>query len=148
MKAAQAVLAFIVGVLIFAAVEVASQQLGVRSAITASLWLDAVAYGLGSLLVRLILSPLFRRGRSMAAGVLAVLLFLILFPLATGLLGGLLDLSVSAGWDSPGLVRGAFTVTPINVLLTFALELWFVAVPAAVIGAIILLATTPARRRF
>src|SRR5690625_7741995 len=87
MNAAQAVLAFIVGVLIFAAVEVASQQLGVRSAITASLWLDAVAYGLGALLVRLILSPLFRRGSSMAAGVLAVLLFLILFLLATGLLG-------------------------------------------------------------
>ncbi len=148
MNGAQALLAIVVGALIFAAVEVASQQLGLFTAITAWWWLDAIAYGLGALLVRLILSPLFRRSAGAAAKVFAVLLFLILFPLATGLLGGLLDLTVGGGWGSAGLVRGAFTVTPINVLMAFALELWFVAVPATVIGALVLLFSAPARRRF
>lgn len=148
MTAGRALLTFIVGVLIFAAVEIASQQLGVRSAITAWWWLDAISYSLGALLVRFILAPLFRRGRGFIRSLVALLLFVILFPLATGLLGGLLDLTVSGGWDSAGLVRGAFTVTPVNVLLTFALELWFVALPATVIAALVLLFSAPAARRF
>lgn len=148
MNAGQALLALIVGALIFAAVEIASQQFGIRSAITAWWWLDAAAYALGALLVRLILAPLFRRGRGTVRMVLAALLFLLLFPLATGLLGGLLDQTFSGGWGSAGLVRGAFTVTPVNVLLTFALELWFVAVPATLIGVLILLFGAPRTRGF
>lgn len=141
MKFIHGLLAVIVGLAVFGAVEIGGANAGVRTAITASIWLDALVYGLSALLVRWILSPVFRRARG-GAILGGSLLFVVLFALVTGLVGGIVDLTASGGWGSSSQLRGAFTVTPINVLLTFALELWFVALPAAFVGAIFLFAST------
>ncbi|SRR5690554_1218029 len=144
MKARQVVVAVIVGLAVFGTVEIASARLGVLSAMTAHAWLDALAYALGAVVTALILAPLFR-ARSGIASFFAVVFFLILFPLVTGVAGGLLDLAQTGSWTNSSQVRGAFTVKPVNTLYTFAIDLWFVALPATLVGAI-LLAMTGRRR--
>lgn len=141
MKARDALLAIVVGLAIFGIIEFTGANLGIRTAITASIWLDALVYAISALTVRWMLSPLFRRARG-GAILGGSLLFVVLFALVTGLLGGIADLTADGGWGTPSLLRGAFTVTPINVLLTFAVELWFAAVPAAFAGGLFLFAAT------
>ena len=134
MKPLDALLSIIVGLAIFAAVEVGGTQFGVRTAITPEIWLDGGVYALGALLTRWGFAPLFRRARG-AAIILGAVLFTMVFPVVTGLVGGLADLSLGGG-----TTQSAFTVTPINTILTFGLELWFVALPATFVGALVLFA--------
>lgn len=141
MKFIHGLIAVIVGLAIFGVIELTGTNMGVRTAITPSIWLDALVFGLSALLVRWLLSPLFRRARG--GGIIGgAILFVILFAVVTGLLGGIADLTAGGGWGSPSQLRGAFTITPVNVLLTFVLELWFVALPAAFVGAVVLFAAT------
>ncbi len=144
MRARQVVVAALVGLAVFGAVEIASARLGVLSAMTAHAWLDALAYAVGAVVTALILAPLFR-SRSGIAGFFAVVFFLILFPLVTGVAGGVIDLFQTGSWANSSLVRGAFTVKPVNTLYTFAIDLWFVAVPVTLVGAVLLVMT--GRRR-
>lgn len=139
MKALDALIAAAIGVAIFAAVEVGGQQFGVRTAITPAIWLDGLVYALGALLVRWMLAPLFRRARGGFTVILTAVLFVPVFAVVTALVGGIADLTLGGG-----TTQSAFTVTPVNVLLTFFMELWFVAVPAAFIGGLFLVAS---RRR-
>lgn len=138
MKALDALIAAAVGVAVFAAVDVGGQQFGVRTAITPEIWLDGLVYALGALLVRWMLAPLFRGARGFTT-ILTAILFVPVFAVVTALVGGIADLTLGGG-----TTQSAFTVTPVNVLLTFFMELWFVAVPAAFIGGLVLVAS---RRR-
>ena len=141
MKARDALFAALAGLAIFGIIEVTASTLGVRTAITASVWLDAFVYALSAVIVRWLLTPVFRRAR--AGGLLGgSLLFVVLFALVVGLVGGISDLTAGGGWGTQSMLRGAFTVTPINVLLTFFVELWFAALPAAFAAGLFLFAAT------
>lgn len=132
-------LAVIVGLAIFGAIELGGASLGVRAAITPEVWLDALVYALSAVLVRLVLTPAFRRARGFGI-ILGAIGFTALFAVVTGIVGGIVELTAMGGWGVPSLRTGAFTVTPVNVLLTFGLELWMVALPATFIGGLFLFA--------
>jgi len=137
MKLPFGVLAFVLGVIGFAAIEIGGTTTGAITGMTHSLLLDAAAFGLGTLLVAMLLAPLLRR-----AGILAfvgvTLLFLVLYVPAVALLAGIAELTLSGTWGVDGLVRSAFITTPINLMLTFVLELPFIAVPLGVAVVLVL----------
>lgn len=118
--------------------------MGVRTAITPSVWLDALVYAFAAVLVRLLLAPLFSRLKGLGV-ILGALIFTVLFALVAGIVGGIVDVTAAGSWGVPGMRTGAFTVTPVNVLLTFGLELWMVALPAAFLGGVVLAAASPRR---
>ncbi len=136
MKAIHALLAAVIGVAVFAAIEIAGRQLNVLTGLTPEIWLDALSYALAAVLVTWILVPLLRRPR--ANTVVGTLLFFILYVIFTGLVGGAAGLVADGGWGNAGQLRGAFLLVPVNLLLTVFLELWYVAVPAFVIGSFLI----------
>jgi hypothetical protein len=137
MRISYAALAVALGLLGFAAIEVTGAALGLITAITRSAWLDGFAYTLGTLLLALAFAPLFRRARGAgAAG--AITLFLLLYAPLVAVIAGVLELTVTRAWGFPGLVRSAFVAGPVNLILTFVLELWFVAVPLGIASASLL----------
>ena len=131
MSAAYGLAALGLGLLGFAAIEAAGRVFGVRTAMGPSLWLDAAAFALTTLLLAAIFAPLLRRARGWRTA-LVVIGFMLLYAPLTGLLAGALDLTVSGTWAQPSLLRGALIATPINLIVTFTLDLAFVALPLGV----------------
>ena len=130
-------LALAIGLVGFAAIELSGVLLGMMTALTPWVWLDALSYGLGTLLLALAFAPLFRRARG--AGVVgAVVLFLLLYAPLVAVIAGALELTVAGGWGLSGLVRSAFIAGPANLIVTFVLELPFVAVPLGIVAALLL----------
>lgn len=131
------VLAFVLGVVGFAAIEIGGTTTGAITGMTRSVLLDAVAYGVGTLLVAALLAPLLR-GAGVLAFVGVALLFLVLYVPAVALVAGIAELTLTGTWGVEGLVRSAFITTPINLMLTFVLELPFIAVPLGVAVVVVL----------
>lgn len=123
--------ALALGLVGFAAIEVAGGLVGVRTALGPSLLLDAAAYGVGTLLVALAVRRPLARARG-ARAALPLLAHLLALPFAIALLAGAADLTAIGGWGSESLLRGAFIAGPLNLILTFTLELWYVALPLAI----------------
>ncbi len=137
MRAAYPLLALVLGALGFAAIEVAGAAAGVRTALGPSLWLDALTYAIATLLLALAFAPAFRRARGLS--VLGLVLgFLLLYAPLTAVLAGVLDLTVNGGWAHASEVRGAFIAKPVNLIVTFTLDLWYVALPAGVVSVLLL----------
>ena len=146
MSAPYALTALLLGLLGFGAIEVAGGAAGVRTALTPWAPLDATAFALVTLLLAALFAPLFGRARGFG-GLRAVLLFVLLHAPLTGVVGGALDLTASGGWAFPSEVRGAFIATPINLVLTMAVDLWYVAVPLGFVSALLLWRLARPRRR-
>jgi hypothetical protein len=137
MKIPYPVVAILVGLVGFAGVELAGMATGTITAITRSVWLDAVSYALGTLLLGVAFAPLFRRAAGVAV-VGVVVAFLLLYAPLVAALAGVLELTVTGAWGFQGLVRSAFIASPINLVMTFVLEVWFVAVPLGVLSVLVL----------
>ena len=136
MRLPYAVLALLLGLTGFITIEVSSSFLGLFTALTSLLVLDAAVYMLSSLLLAFLFKPLFRRSKALGV-VPLLLLYLILFAPLAGILGGLVELTITAGWGSASLLRGALITTPINLIYSFVLELWFIALPLGIISGLI-----------
>jgi len=138
--------ALLIGLVGFAGIEAGGVAAGVRTALGPSLWLDAAAYAFATLVLALLFRGALARARG--ARVLGPMLaFVLLFAPLTALLAGAADLTVSGGWGVDSLLRGAFIATPVNLVLTFTLELWFVALPLAVAALLLLRVAARAHRR-
>jgi hypothetical protein len=120
--------ALALGLLGFAAIEVAGDLTGYRPGLGPSLALDASAYALSTLLVALLMRGAYARARGVRMALPAALSMLLFAPL-TALLAGAADLTLLGGWGIESLVRGAFIATPVNLIITLTLELGFVALP-------------------
>ena len=137
MRSWYALAALALGLIGFVAIEVAGGLVGVRTAMGPSIWLDGAAYMLATLLLAVLFAGPFRRARGWL--VLPTLLaFLLLYAPVTALIAGVLDLTTSAGWGFPSLVRGALIATPVNLIVTFTVDLWFVALPLGVASVLVL----------
>ncbi len=136
MKPIQALVAAVIGVAVFAVIEIASRQLNVFSAMTPEVWMDALAYALAAVIATWVLAPLIRRPK--ANLVVSSLVFFILYVIFTGVVGGAVGLVGEGGWNNASQLRGAFVLVPVNLLLTVFLELWFVAVPAFLVGSFLI----------
>lgn len=129
--------ALAVGVLVFAAIEIGSQRFGVLSALTQHLWLDGVVYAVASLFAAGICLPAFRRARGVVAP-LAALLYVILLPLLAGILAWIVEVAGRGFAGGLNDLLGNLAVKLVNTMATFGLELWFVALPTAFVGALVL----------
>lgn len=136
MKPIQALVAAVIGVAVFAVIEIASRQLNVFSAMTPEVWMDALAYALAAVIATWVLAPLIRRPK--ANLVVSSLVFFILYVIFTGVVGGAVGLVGEGAWNNVSQLRGAFVLVPVNLLLTVFLELWFVAVPAFLVGSFLI----------
>ena len=137
MRSSYALAALALGLIGFAAIEVAGGLVGVRTAMGPSIWLDGAAYALATLLLAALFARPFRRARGWL--VLPTLLaFLLLYAPVAALIAGVLDLTASGGWGMPSLVRGALIATPVNLIVTFTVDLWFVALPLGVASVLVL----------
>lgn len=137
MSARYALGAVLLGLLGAAAIEVAGRSVGVRTALTPSFALDAAAYALATLVLAALFAGAFRRSRGWRS-VLAALAFLLLFAPLTAAVAGAIDLSVGGWWGESGMVRGAFIAGPLNLIVTFVLDLPFVALPLGVVSVLVL----------
>jgi hypothetical protein len=131
------VAAVLLGLVGFAAVEVSGQRLGLVTALTPSAALDAVAFAAATLVLARAFVPAFRRWRGLGA-IVAVVLFLLLFAPLAAVIAAALALTFDGAWGAHDLVRGAFINTPINLVVTLVLDLWFVAVPLGLVSATLL----------
>lgn len=137
MRSSYALVALALGLLGFAVIEVAGGVVGVRTAMGPSIWLDGAAYALATLLLAALFARPFRRTRGWLAFA-TLLAFLLLYAPVAALIAGVLHLTASGGWGFPSLVRGAFIATPINLIVTFTVDLWFVALPLGVASVLVL----------
>ena len=137
MNARYALAALLLGMLGFGAIEWAGSAAGVRTALTPWAYLDAAAFALVTLLLAALFAPLFGRARGVG-GLAGALLFVLLHAPLTGVVGGAFDLTASGGWAFSSEVRGAFIATPVNLVLTMAVDLWYVALPLGVASALLL----------
>lgn len=132
MRFPYAALALTLGLLGAIAIEISSALLGLFTALTSWTVVDALIYMVVTLLLALVFAPLFRRTNSL--GLIAVtLLFLLVYAPLTGIIAGLTELTLTGGWGSASLVRGALINTPINLVYTLVLELWFIALPLGIV---------------
>lgn len=129
--------AVLLGLLGAAAIEVAGRSVGVRTALTPSFALDAAAYALATLLLAALFAGALRRSRGWRA-VLAGLAFVLLFAPLTAALAGAIDLSVGGWWGERSMLRGAFIAGPLNLIVTFVLDLPYVALPLAFVSVVVL----------
>lgn len=137
MRFPYAALALALGLLGAIAIEVSSSLLGLFTALTSWTVVDALIYMGMTLLLALLFAPLFRRTNSFGMIGVAPLFLLIYAPL-TGVIAGLTELTLTGGWGSASLVRGALINSPVNLVYTLVLELWFIVVPLG-IGTVLLL---------
>lgn len=137
MSRAYLVAAVLLGLIGFAAIEVAGRSVGVRTALGPSLALDAVAYALATLALAALFAAPFRRARALRA-VLAGLAFMLLLGPLIAVLAGALDLTLGGWWGEASMVRGAFIATPLNLIATFTVELGYVALPLGIVSVIVL----------
>jgi hypothetical protein len=132
-----AALALALGLIGAITIEISSSLLGRFTALTSWIIVDALIYTAITLVMALLFAPLFRRTNGF--GLIGVVpLFLTSYALLTGVTGGLVNLTLLGGWGDASYVRGAFIVTPINLIYTLVLELWFIALPSG-IGTVVLL---------
>jgi len=131
-------LAGLLGAVGFAVIEGAGRALGVRTAMTPSLWLDGAAFALAGMGLAALYVQAWSRG-GWARRVGAALAYVALFPFVTALLGGLAELTFLGGWGYGGFIREALLAGPINLLATFTLELGVVALPLGVVSVTLLL---------
>jgi hypothetical protein len=132
-----AALALTLGLLGTIAIEISSALLGLFTALTSWTVVDALIYMGVTLLLALLFAPLFRRSSGLGLLVVAPLFLLIYAPL-TGIIAGLINLTLQGGWWDSFQVRGELINTPVNLIYTLVLELWFIAVPLG-IGTVVLL---------
>lgn len=137
MSRTYALAAVLLGLIGFAAIEVAGQSVGVRTALGPSLALDAAAYALATLLLAVLFATPFRRSRGWRA-LLAGLAFILLFAPLTAVLAGAIDLTLGGWWGEASMVRGAFIAMPLNLIVTFTLDLAYVALPLGIVSVIVL----------
>jgi len=138
-------LAALVGAVGFTAIELTGRVLDVRTAMTASLWMDAAAFVLAAMALARLYTRAWRNGgwaRRVGAGVA----YVALYPLLTAVLAGLAELTLLGGWGYAGFIREALIAGPINLLATFTVELGFVAVPLGIVS-VVLLAFEARRQR-
>jgi len=132
-----ALAALALGLIGFLAIEVTGDAMGVRTAMGPSIWLDGAAYMLATLLLAALFARPFGRARGWL--VLPTLLaFLLLYAPVTAVIAGVLDLTTAGGWGVSSLVRGALIATPVNLIVTFTVDLWFVALPLGVASVVVL----------
>ncbi len=137
MRPTYALAALALGLIGFLAIEVTGDAMGVRTAMGPSIWLDGAAYMLATLLLAALFARPFGRARGWL--VLPTLLaFLLLYAPVTAVIAGVLDLTTAGGWGVSSLVRGALIATPVNLIVTFTVDLWFVALPLGVASVVVL----------
>jgi len=134
MSAAYLGLALALGLIGFAAVEVAGRALDALTAITAYLWLDAAAYALAAALLAMAFFRPFRRTRAVWA-FLPVVGYLLLFAPLAAWLGASLELTLDGLWSVPGLVESALVHAPINLVYALTLDVGVVALPLGLVSA-------------
>lgn len=137
MTRAYALAAVLLGLIGFAAIEVAGRSIGVRTALGPSLALDAAAYAMATLILAALFAAAFRRSRASRA-LLTGLVFILLFAPLTAALAGAIDLTLGGWWGQASMVRGAFIATPLNLIATFTLELGYVALPLGIVSVVVL----------
>jgi hypothetical protein len=137
MRGGYALLALLLGLIGFAAVETASRSQGLFTALTPYLWLDAAVYALSTLLLAWAFWPAFRRGRAWTLP-FSVLAFVLAFAPLAAVLGATAGLTLDRSWGSAGLVRGAFINTPVNLVYDLVLGLGAVALPLGLVTAALL----------
>lgn len=138
-----AAVAALVGAAGFGAIEWAGRARGVLTALSYSVWVDLAAYAVAAALLATLYRTAWRAGRGRR--IAAALAYVALFPFVAALLAGLTELTLLGGWAFPGEIRRAFVANPLNLLATFTVELGWVALPAAVVAAFVLVFV--ARRR-
>lgn len=126
--------ALALGLIGFAAVEFSGQTLGMLTALSRYLWLDALAYALGTLLLAELLRGWWRGARGVS-WLFSIVVFVLLFAPLVGLLGAVGDLSLGGDWGVAGLVRSALITTPLNLIFTLTVDLGFVALPLGLLSA-------------
>lgn len=132
-----AALALVLGLMGAIIIEVTSARLGLFTALTSWAWVDAAIYTVMTLVCALLFAPLFRRSGWLTLP-LVTLLFLLLYAPVTGVVAGLVELTLGGGWGRPSLVRGALINTPVNLVYALVLELGFVALPLGVLTVLLL----------
>lgn len=138
-------LAGLVGAVGFAAIELTGRAVGVRTAMTPSLWLDGAAFALAAMMLAALYNRAWAQG-GLARRVGAAVAYVALYPLLTAVLAGLAELTFLGGWGYAGFIREALIAGPINLLATFTVELGFVALPLGVVGVILLVVTARRQR--
>jgi hypothetical protein len=123
--------AALVGLVGFAAVEFATQTLGVPAGLTTSLWADALIYALTSVTLALTFRPALRRARRWKLFLLPVGHLLLFAPLA-GLFGALVGLSLEGNWGEAALVTSALWLVPLNLVVTLTVEVGGLALPLGI----------------
>jgi hypothetical protein len=126
--------AVLLGLVGFAAVEFRGQTLGMLTALSRFVVLDALAYTLATLLLALLLRRWWRRARGIG-WMLSIVVFVLLFAPLAALLGAVGDLTLGGDWGVPGLVRSGLINTPLNLIFTLTVELGFVALPLGLLSA-------------
>jgi hypothetical protein len=130
-------LALVLGMLGAIAIEVSGALLGLFTGLTAWTVVDALVYMATTLLLALVFAPRFRRARGFGL-VGVVLLFLLLYAPLAGAVAGLVNLTLLGGWGDAFRVRGELINTPVNLIYTLMLELWWIALPLGVGTALLL----------
>lgn len=137
MRPAYLGLALALGLVGFAAVEVAGRSLGALTAITAYLWLDAFVYALAAVMLALAFLGAFRRTRAVWTFV-PVLGYVLLFAPLAAWLGASLELTLDGLWGVPGLVESALVHAPINLVYALTLDVGVVALPLGLVSGALL----------
>jgi hypothetical protein len=136
MRATYPLLAFVLGVLGFTALEL-TRALSGGFFLDASLLLDMLAYGIAMLVLALTFRPVLARVTAWWLLLLAPL-FIVLFPPLAGLVSGVLRLTFFGGWDLPDYVIMTVFYDPVNLLWDHLYEFPLVAVPLTILSIIIL----------
>jgi hypothetical protein len=134
MRAAYLGLAFALGLIGFAAVEVTGRIRGALTAVTPYLWLDAAVYALAAGLLAAAFFEPFRRSRP-AGTFLLVLGYLLLFAPLAGVLGAAAELTVDGLWGVPNLIGSTLLHAPINLIYALTLDVGVVALPLGAVAA-------------
>ena len=137
MRPSDGLWAIAVGLVGFAAVELAGRAAGVLTAITRHAWLDASVFALTVLALAMVFAPTFRRARAWALP-LWVLLFVATFAPVAAVLGAAAELTLDGRWGAAAIVRSAVGNVPGNRSYARAIDTWFVSVPLGVVGASLL----------
>ncbi len=134
MRPAYLGLALALGLIGFAAVEIAGRTRGALTAVTPYLWLDATVFALAAVLLAVVFFGPFRRSRGVWT-LVPVLGYVLLFAPLAAVLGAAAELTLDGLWGVPSLVESAFVHTPINLIYALTLDVGVVALPLGVVAA-------------
>lgn len=130
-------LATVIGAIGFATIEIVSRVRGLYTALTSTVWGDALVYVIATVTLAAAFLPVFRRTRGLASFASALGFVIAYLPWAAAI-AGVLDLTMRGAWADPVTVQGAFITQPINMMFTFTLELGAVALPLGIVSAFLL----------